>query len=297
MARTRGSDGYVTLAVLVMAGMLAGLVSTLLMLARPALDLTRIGAGEVASDGLLDGGLNAAAYLLFAAKQMPDAVDGLTFQFEAGNVQLAVVDENGRIDLNSSDPQLLEGLYKAVKGISLTPSAFAARVVDWRDEDEDLSNDGAEADAYSSAGVPYGPRNAPFASVGELRLLLGLSQQDFAKLEPYLTVYNPNGLVDPFSASVQVLRAIPDLLPADLEKLQKAHGASADQRQEVLAELASGSEWFLTDPSGVYRVTVTARRLDGSADAVQAVVTQPKDETSDFGVVAWSKLPPIPVEQ
>jgi general secretion pathway protein K len=291
MSRSKSSDGYVTLAILVMAALFAGLVSTLLAVARPSVDLTRIGVDEVAAEGLLDGGLNAAGYLLYAAKQAPSAVNGLTLDLQSGSIRLAVVDESGRIDLNASDPMLLEGLFEAVKGKSLSPSAFAARVNDWRDEDEDIANNGAEADDYASAGLGYGPRNGPFASVGELRLLLGLSEQDFLRLEPHLTVYNPNGLIDPFSASRTVLLAVPDLSQADVDKLAKAYGAPQAERESIFSTLGAGAEWLMIDASGVYRVTVTARRGEAPADVVQAVLTQPKDETDDFGVVAWSRLP------
>src|SRR3712207_1448809 len=57
MAPSKANDGYVTLAVLVIAGLLAAFVSTLLSLSRPALDLARIGADELVAQGLAEGGL------------------------------------------------------------------------------------------------------------------------------------------------------------------------------------------------------------------------------------------------
>jgi hypothetical protein len=88
-----------------------------------------------------------------------------------------------------------------------------------------------------------------------------------------------------------VLLAVPDLSQADVEKLVKAYGAPQAERESIFATLGAGAEWLMIEPSGIYRVTVTAQRKDGPADVVQAVITQPKNQTDDFGVVAWSRLP------
>jgi general secretion pathway protein K len=275
-----------------MAGLLAAIISTLIQLARPALELTRIGAGEVAAEGLADGGLAAAAYMLFPAAMQPSDVDGKSFKFDTGSVQIAVADESARIDLNGTAPEILAGLYKAVGGMSLTPDTFSARVLDWRDEDGDVSANGAEAGDYASAGLSIVPRDGPMRSVDELRLILGLSQQDYGRLEPFVTVFNPTGLIDPFSASRTVLLAIPNLPPGDLDKLVKAHGAPPDKREQVLMELEGASEWFQTQPSGIFRVGVLARSIGGYTEGAEAVLKAPADESSDFGVLAWTRIAP-----
>src|SRR5687767_3093912 len=112
------NDGYVTLAVLLMVGLLAALVSSLLAISRPAVDLARIGAEELRLDGLLQGGVTAAGYLLYAAAHDANAVDGMTLRFDEGTARLAVIDESGRIDLNRADMELLSGLFSAVRGTS-----------------------------------------------------------------------------------------------------------------------------------------------------------------------------------
>jgi general secretion pathway protein K len=66
----------------------------------------------------------------------------------------------------------------------MSAQAFAARIVDWRDEDEDVTNDGAEAGTYAESGLSYAPSNRPFHSVEELRFLLELSTADYGKLRP-----------------------------------------------------------------------------------------------------------------
>lgn len=290
MARMAGNDGYITLAVLVMAGLLAGLVSALLMVSRPALGLARIGADQIAADALLDGGLQAAGYLLFAAERDYSSVNGMTLRFRSGSVRLAVADEGGRVDLNASDPQLLSGLFAAIAGASMSPSAFAARIADWRDEEAEASEGGAEAEAYEEAGLSYRPANGPFRSVEELRLLLGLSAADYRRLAPYVTVYNPLGTVDAYSAPPTVLRAVPDMDRQAIERLLAGRRGGV-RNAEALFDLAGiGGDFLSSEPSGVYRIGIEARLQSGFTEMAEAVVIAPPDEMADFGVVAWTRL-------
>jgi general secretion pathway protein K len=295
MARTTGSDGYVTLVVLVITGLLAALVTSLLTVSRPALDLARIGADDTAVDALIDGGVHAAGFLLFAAQQSPREVNGTSLRFSTGDVKLAVLDESGRVDLNTSAPELLEGLFSAVGGSSIPAAAFAARVVDWRDTDSDVAVGGAEANDYASAGATHVPRNGPFGSVDELRMILGLSQRDLSRLEPHLTVFNTSGKIDPFSAGRAVLMAVPGMKSADAGKILKAQAGGEEERDGVSGVVETYSAFFSTEPSGVYRVTVEAALGRGARDAAEAVIAAPVNPNVDFGVVSWSRPAPASV--
>ena len=62
----------------------------------------------------------------------------MDIRLSTGDIRLTVVDEAGRVDLNSADPTLLAGLFSAAGGKSLSNQAFASRVVDWRDKDSDV---------------------------------------------------------------------------------------------------------------------------------------------------------------
>jgi general secretion pathway protein K len=295
MSRAAGSDGYVTLAVLVMAGLLAALVSTLIAVSRPSIDLTRLGGDEVAAEGLMQGGVAAAGYLLYPAARSVEQVDGLTLRFNHGSVDLAVADEGGRIDINNADPRLLAGLCKEVGCNSLAPDAFAARVADWRDEDEETIDGGAESGDYATAGVSYAPRNGPFGSVEELRWVLGLSRRDFNRLVPYVTVFTRVPSINPVNASRTVLRAVPDLSPQEIKTLLESRGAGEAGKEALYTVVESHPDFLAIEPTGVYRVALKAQLESGGyTDAAEAVLAAPPDESSDYSVVAWTKLPPTP---
>lgn len=289
MARSRRNEGYVTLAVLVIAGLLAAIVSTLFAVSRPALGLARIGADEIIAESLVDGGLNAAGYLLFMAKQEAASVSGRTLRFRGGTVRLHVVDESGRIDINAADPVLLAGLFAAVGGTSLQPDSFAARVVDWRDEDTERGDGGAEADEYSAAELGYGPPDGRFRSAEDLRLVLGLSRGDFGRLLPFVTIFSASRAIDPFSAPMTVLRAVPELDEDQARRIVRAREAGPQGAEALAALLANYANYFRAEPSRVYRVGIQARLDSGFIEAAEAVIIAPADEGGNFRVVAWSR--------
>jgi general secretion pathway protein K len=295
MSRLRKDDGYVTLAVLLIVGLLAAVVASLIAVSRPALGLARIGGDEVAAEGLIQGGVTTAAFLLFASKRDPARVNGSDLRLRTGDVRLKVADEAGRIDLNAADPQLLAGLYIAVGATSLSSQSFANRVVDWRDIDSDVSVGGAEANEYSSGERGYVPPNLPFHSVEELRYLLGLSRTDYERLAPYLTVFSGHAKVDPIAASEKVIRAIPGSRQRDFEQILKAR-SSGQNRADLIASLPTLSEFLLEEPSGVYRVGVSVKLTDGYRDAVEAVIVAPQEDGSDYKVVSWTRLAPAETE-
>lgn len=93
-------------------------------------------------------------------------------------------DETAKLNLNTATREMLEALPY------MTPQ-LAGSIIDWRDEDDEPSENGAESIAYLLRNPPYQAKNAPFDSIEELRLLIGaestlLHGEDF----------NQNGVLD-----------------------------------------------------------------------------------------------------
>jgi type II secretory pathway component PulK len=96
-----------------------------------------------------------------------------------------LVDEASKLNLNTATAEMLQGL----PGMT---AEFAAAIVDWRDGNSDLSENGAEDENYQRLNPPRRCKNAPFESVDELRLVYG------ATLEiVYGEDANRNGILDP----------------------------------------------------------------------------------------------------
>jgi len=79
-----------------------------------------------------------------------------------------LTDESCRLDLNTAN-------YETLRRLPGMTDEIAGAIVDWRDEDETVSENGSESQAYAAAG--YRAKNAPFETVEELRLVTGMTPE------------------------------------------------------------------------------------------------------------------------
>ncbi|MBE0535378.1 MAG: general secretion pathway protein GspK [Phycisphaerae bacterium] len=93
-------------------------------------------------------------------------------------------DEAGKINLNSAP---LEALLK-LPGMT---AELAASIIDWRDEDDEISPGGAESEYYLLLEEPYNCKNGPFETVEEVLLVKGASEELL-----YGEDTNLNGILD-----------------------------------------------------------------------------------------------------
>jgi type II secretory pathway component PulK len=96
-----------------------------------------------------------------------------------------LVDEASKLNLNTATAEMLQGL----PGMT---AEFAAAIVDWRDSNADLSENGAEDENYQRLNPPRRCKNAEFESVDELRLVYGATLEVI-----YGEDSNRNGILDP----------------------------------------------------------------------------------------------------
>ena len=87
-----------------------------------------------------------------------------------GSVEYGLNDESAKINLNSASLEMLQKL----PGMT---SELAASIIDWRDEDGDLTEGGAEDEYYLMLSSPYSCKNADLESVEEILLIQGGSEE------------------------------------------------------------------------------------------------------------------------
>lgn len=139
--------------------------------------------------------------------------DGRPYTIEVGQaeVEISIIDESGKIDLNRGDAELL-GQFFISRGVEEVEAwHLADAIVDWRDPDDLPGLYGAEIDDYHAAGYPYGPTNQEFHSVDELQQVIGMTWELFRRIEPSLTVHANSSRVNPAFAQADVLAALPDM--------------------------------------------------------------------------------------
>ncbi|MEJ8574480.1 type II secretion system protein GspK [Microbaculum marinum] len=291
LSHRRRDGGYVTVLVLTVAGLLAALVSATLHVSRPSFGQAVINADELQVNGLLEAGVAAVGYALFAGKTTIKDVDGQILPFETGAIRLSVKSEAGRIDLNGAHPKLLAGVYMLAGGGAMPPQTFAARILDWRDTDDKARpGGGAERDEYQGLGLAYGPRNAPFQSVSDLRFLPGMTEEEADAMEPYLTVFNPDGLIDPASADTPVLMAIPGMTPGQATAIVEMARNPEASPQEFRQQIRPFRTFLTPEAPEVYRVRVEARLTNGFAKSAEAVIMA-GDREVPYRTLSWRDIP------
>jgi len=95
-----------------------------------------------------------------------------------------LTDEAGKINLNSASLEMLLRL----PGMT---SELAASIIDWRDEDSEISPGGAENEYYLLQSEPYNCKNSALETVDEILLLKGASEELL-----YGEDTNLNGILD-----------------------------------------------------------------------------------------------------
>ena len=161
-------------------------------------------------------------------------VDGYPYAFTYDHIPMtiSVQDEDGKFDLNEVDDDTLAPLFESVGVDSKTATVIADRVVEWRTElssdDAHTLHGGTDAD-YAAAGLPWRPRHGDFQTVGELRLVLGMTPALYARVRPAITVYSRSDSPDEDVAPLMVLNALYPGNPGQVQKIMSQHSGTLTQ--------------------------------------------------------------------
>lgn len=178
--------------------------------------------------------------------------------FGAAEVEVRIVDESGKVDLNTVDAGLLGSLFRVLGAEEGQADAVAAAIVDWRDGDEFTQPmGGAEDPQYAAAGLPYGAKDAPFETVAEVEQVLGMDRALFEAAARHLTVFSGMPQPDARFASGEVLQALGNDPALVLQQREGGEGLAPD---------------LVGAGSGTYSIDSRARLADGRQAVLRAVV-------------------------
>ncbi len=131
-----------------------------------------------------------------------------------GEVRVTIEDEERKIDLNKL--MMPNGIAPNEKRLAVfqrlldtlgIDRAVADAVIDWLDSDENPRVGGAESPYYLGLPNPYQAKNDLFDTIGELRLVRGVTSEVFEKLRPFVTV-SSSGMVNINTAPKEVLMSL-----------------------------------------------------------------------------------------
>ena len=194
---------------------------------------------------------------------------------EQASVQFQVRDEDGKVDLNAAPPELLLGLFRAAGFDDERAESLAAAVLDYRDDDSDVTPSGAEDPDYQAAGLPHGAADRSFRNLIELGDVLGVSDAVYDRVAPHLTIYSDAEGVDIFRASKTVLEALPGMTPEAMETILAAADGPSDVDplfslpEEVTAPF---EDYVLPSRELIFEIQAVGRSEGGGQFVRKAVV-------------------------
>ncbi|QDH70988.1 type II secretion system minor pseudopilin [Marilutibacter alkalisoli] len=190
------------------------------------------------------------------------------WRYAGAEIEVTIIDEGGKVDLNQADMTLLAGLLRVLGSEQFEAEQLAGAVLDWRDADSLTQPTGGAEDAdYAAAGRPYGAKDGEFESIAELQQVLGFTSEIYARIAPHVTVYSGRPRPDTAFASQEVLDAMG--LDGELLVTQRR------QLDPVTGEPMPGAvdnSWLVGSRSGTYSIGSRARLADGREGVVRAVV-------------------------
>jgi general secretion pathway protein K len=220
-ARPAVQSGISLILVLWVLALLSVVAGSLVFSSRTELLMAGNLASLAQAEALADAGVYKAIHEL--ARPPTDLQrwkgDGLTrlWNYQGANLRVTILDESAKVDLNAAPTVLLKGLFRSLGLAEPEADALADAVADWRDADDLRSLHGAERADYAAAGRNYGPANAPFETIDELRAVLGMSDALFRRLESLVTVHSRQAGINTAVAPREVLLALPGSTPEQVD--------------------------------------------------------------------------------
>jgi len=215
----------------------------------------------------------------------PWAVDVGRQPLGPGWVEVHVEDEARRLDLDA--PELADAVPRLLVLLGLDPG-LADALADWADADDAPRPRGAEREWYLAQTPPLVPRNAPFASVGELALVRGIDAAVLTRLRPFVTVAGEHA-VNPNTASREVLLAVVQDA-AGVDRLLAARSRGAIVAEDVAALLpdAPYAVRLALVPRGQHYTVRAVGGVGALRRTVETTLSAPAGVEPE--IVAWRSL-------
>ena len=210
-----------------------------------------------------DAGVAMAVFHVSDAPAQAWAADGAARPVTFGSyaITLRIADEARKVNPNFAAPDLLARLLAASGADPATAATVAQAITQWHSA-------GAHemvVAQYRKAGMPAAPDGAPFRSLDELGLVMGMTPELLARLRPHLSVYAQG--------------------PIDFEQ------ADPVVREAVLG-LGGGAPPAPPPRPAVIEVTSDATARDGSRFIRHAIVELGPDRSGRlFRTLVWDSLP------
>lgn len=151
----------------------------------------------------------------FQDKKFGDGEFSIISYPKANIVKYGLIDQESKININKVSLTVIKNIFKYTANISEDDAiSIAQSIIDWRDEDNDLQEKGAEDEYYISlSNAQYHCKNRPLELLDELLLVKGITPEILQAVKYYITVFG-EGKINVNTASKEVMLSIglPDII-------------------------------------------------------------------------------------
>ena len=283
-------QGFVLVAVLWLLAALALLVTVFTVYLSASARVVSLNDGALKTEALVSAGVELAAYRLQLADEDKRPPEGaFHVRLSGTDVSVSFITEAARVDLNAAPKELLSGLLTVLGASDNDAKEAADRIIGWRTKTS--SGEASKEDAlYQAAGRTYSPRQAPFAHVNELALVLGLTPALVERALPYVTVFSGSPSVDVMVAPPEVIAALPGMTPLKLKQFLADRGSLVSDTAAKSAVLGDGSSGAnggaAVGKSRAYRIMIGLRFPDGRETASEVVIGL-RSQDDPYRVLSW----------
>jgi general secretion pathway protein K len=273
--------GFVLVAVLWILAALSALAVVFAVYLSNSAQALAINDTAIEAEGVISAGVELTAYQLLLTKDDERPSRG-SFHTRLNGADLAVsyVSEAARVDLNAASKELLTGLLSTLGADGDNASNYADRIVGWRTAPASGAAGNPPSDAagnedalYRAAGLPYSPRQAPFAHASELALVLDLPPALVERALPLVTVYSGSSGVDVLIAEPDVIAALPGMTPLVLKDFLNTRATLPNDPAAIAEALGPAQAGAAKQKSKAYRLLVRVKLRNGRERVSEVVIS------------------------
>jgi general secretion pathway protein K len=291
-AARSSQQGFVLVAVLWLLAALAALATIFSVYLSNSARALALNDTAVQAQALVSAGVELAAYRLqLGGEDARPAQGSFRVRLNGAEISVSFVSEAARVDLNAAPKELLGGLLSALGANEDEAREGADRIIAWRTKpaEETAGNEDA---LYQAAGRSYPPRQAPFAHVDELGLVLGLTPALVERALPFVTVFSGASGVDVLNAAPEVIAALPGMTPLILKQFLGDRATLPNDDAAIAAALGGAKANATTQKSQAYRILTRIRFPNGRETASEIVIGLRKAEIP-YRVLSWQDDVPL----
>jgi general secretion pathway protein K len=278
--------GFVLVAVLWILAALSALAMIFSVYLSNSAQALAVNDAGLQAEALVSASIELTAYQLLLAGDSARPLDG-SFHYRLNNANIAVsfVSEAARIDLNLAPKELLANLFSGLGADQESATQYADRIIGWRTPPKaDSAQD--EVSLYRAAGLAYSPRQAPFAHVNELALVIGLPPALVDRALPFVTVFSGLPKVNVLVAQPEVIAALPGMTPSGLKEFMSERRMLPRDMAAVATALGPAQANATIDKSDSFRVLTTVK-FDNGRQTSSEVVIGLGGEENPYRVLSW----------